>query len=96
LGDFFGDVKYSNFHDLYVSLLAELGLPAFLLFLILLGYPIFGREGAAPWIAAIAIFNVFLQGFLEPIFWVALALAWSFELKGRRTRNLALAAFPTP
>ena len=95
LGDFFGDVKYANFHDLYVSVLAELGLPAFLLFLILLGYPIIGRRGAASWIAAIAIFNVFLQAFLEPIFWVALALAWSFEMKGRRTRNLGLGAFPT-
>ena len=89
LSDFFGDVKYANFHDLYVSVLAELGLPAFLLLMILLGYPIFGRKGAASWIAAIAIFNVFLQSLLEPIFWVALALAWSFELKGRRTQNLA-------
>jgi len=89
LGDFFGDVKYANFHDLYVSVLAELGLPAFLLLMILLGYPIIGRKGTASWIAAIAIFNVFLQSFLEPIFWVALALAWSFELKGRRTQNLA-------
>jgi hypothetical protein len=95
LGDFFGDVKYANFHDLYVSLLAELGLPAFLLFLILLGYPIIGRKGAASWIAAIAIFNVFLQAFLEPIFWLALALAWSFELKARRTRHLGLGTFPT-
>jgi len=89
LSDFFGDVKYANFHDLYVSVLAELGLPAFLLLMILLGYPIFGRKGAASWIVAIAIFNVFLQSLLEPIFWVALALAWSFELKGRRTQNLA-------
>ena len=45
LGDFFGDNKYGNFHDLYVSVLAELGLPAFLLFMILLGYPIIGRKG---------------------------------------------------
>jgi hypothetical protein len=89
LGDFFGDVKYANFHDLYVSVLAELGLPAFLLLMVLLGYPIIGRKGAASWIAAIAIFNVFLQSLLEPIFWVALALAWSFEVKGRRTQNLA-------
>jgi hypothetical protein len=57
--------------------------------MILLGYPIIGRKGAASCIAAIAVFNVFLQSFLEPIFWVALALAWSFELKGRRTQNLA-------
>jgi hypothetical protein len=89
LGDFFGDSKYGNFHDLYVSVLAELGLPAFLLFMILLGYPIIGRKGAAPFVAAIATFNVFLQSFLEPIFWVALALVWSFELKRRRARDSA-------
>jgi len=89
LGDFFGDVKYANFHDMYVSVLAELGLPAFLLFMILLGYPIIGRKGAAPFVAAIATFNVFLQSFLEPIFWVALALVWSFELKRRRARDSA-------
>ena len=89
LDDFFGDIKYANFHDLYVSVLAELGLPAFLVFMILLVYPIIGRKGAASFVAAIAIFNVFLQSFLEPIFWVSLALVWSFELKGPRTKTLA-------
>jgi hypothetical protein len=88
LGDFFGDNKYGNFHSLYVSVLAELGLPAFLLFVILLGYPCFARKGAAPCIAAIAIFNVALQSNMEPIFWVALAVAWSFEPKVRRLRTL--------
>jgi len=90
LGDFFQDNKYANFHDVYVTVLAELGGPAFLLFMILLGYPMIGRKGAASWIAAIAIFNVFLQSLLEPIFWVALALVWSFELKRRRARDSAL------
>jgi len=88
LGDFFGDNKYGNFHSLYVSVLAELGTPAFLLFMILLGYPIIGRKGAGSCIAAIAIFNVALQSYMEPIFWVVLALVWSFELKGWRLRNL--------
>jgi hypothetical protein len=88
LGDFFGDNKYGNFHSLYVSVLAELGTPAFLLFMILLGYPIIGRKGAGPCIAAIATFNVALQSYMEPIFWLVLALVWSFELKGWRLRNL--------
>jgi len=79
LGDIFGDSKYGNFHDLYVSVLAELGLPAFLLLMILLGYPMIGRRGAASYIAAIAIFNIFLQSYMEPLFWVAVALVWSFE-----------------
>ncbi len=87
LGDFFGDNKYGNFHSLYVSVLAELGLPAFLLFMILLGYPIIGRKGAVSCVAAIAIFNVALQSYMEPIFWVALALVWSFELKRWRLKN---------
>ena len=74
LGDFFGDDKYGNFHSLYVTVLAELGLPAFLLILILLGYPIIGRKGALPTIAAIAIFNIPYQSHMEPVFWVVLAL----------------------
>ena len=88
LGDFFGDNKYGNFHSLYVSVLAELGLPAFLLFMILLGYPMIGRKGAASCIAAIALFNVALQSYMEPFFWVALALAWSFEPRTRKLRYL--------
>jgi hypothetical protein len=95
LGDFFGDNKYANFHDLYVSVLAELGLPAFLLLMILLVYPIIGRKGAASFVAAIVIFNVFLQSFLEPIFWVALALMWSFELRRRRPRTLGRGGMAT-
>jgi hypothetical protein len=79
LGDIFGDSKYGNFHDLYVSVLAELGLPAFLILMILMGYPMVGRRGAASCVAAIAIFNIFLQSYMEPIFWLALALVWSFE-----------------
>jgi hypothetical protein len=88
LSDFFGDNKYGNFHDLYVSVLAELGLPAFLLLLVMLGYPAVKRKNAVPFIAAIAIFNVFLQSFLEPIFWLTIALVWSLELKGPKSRNL--------
>ena len=87
LGDFFGDNKYGNFHSLYVSVLAELGLPAFLLFMILLGYPLVGRKGAVSCIAAIATFNLALQSYMEPVFWVVLALVWSYELKGWRVRN---------
>lgn len=89
LSDIFGESKYGNFHSLYVSILAELGLPAFLLLMLLLGYPMFGRKGAAPCIAAIAVFNIALQSYMEPFFWMAIALAWSFELSSRR-------ALPSP
>jgi hypothetical protein len=93
LGDFFGDNKYGNFHDLYVSVLAELGLPAFLLLLIILCYPVTRRKQAAGFIAAILVFNVFLQSFLEPIFWVSLALVWSFERRGRELQQVGFAEF---
>jgi len=96
LGDFFGDNKYGNFHDLYVSVLAELGLPAFLLLMILLFYPLSQRRGAAPFIAAIVIFNVFLQSFVEPIFWLCLSLVWSFEAKRAGSPNSAAAQVSTP
>ncbi len=81
LGDIFGESKYGNFHSLYVSILAELGLPAFLLFMALMLYPMIGRKGAAAGVAAIAVFNIALQSYMEPFFWMALALAWSLELR---------------
>ena len=89
LGDFFGENKFGNFHSLYVSILAELGLPAFLLFMILLLYPMIGRKGAAAGIAAIAVFNIALQSYMEPFFWMALALAWSLELRHWGPRHVS-------
>ena len=78
LSDFFGDNKYGNFHDLYVSVLAELGLPAFLLLLIILCYNP-EKETRSIIHRRDLVFNVFLQSFLEPIFWVTIALVWSFD-----------------
>lgn len=89
LGDFFGDNKYGNFHCLYVSFLAELGLPTFLLFMVILFYPLVGRRGTLPCITAIAIFNIALQSYMEPVFWVTLALMWSLEEKRYSTRVFA-------
>ena len=89
LGDIFGESKYGNFHSLYVSILAELGLPAFLLFMILLLYPMVGRKGAAAGLAAIAVFNIALQSYMEPFFWMSLALAWSLELRHWGPRHLS-------
>jgi hypothetical protein len=83
LGDFFGDDKYGNFHCLYVTILAELGLPAFLVVMILLAYPVLGRNGATAPMAAIMVFNIPYQSHMEPIFWLMLALVWSYERKPR-------------
>jgi hypothetical protein len=81
LGNFFGDDRNGNFHCLYVTALAELGLPAFLTLMVLFIYPLFGRKGALPSIAAIMVFNAPYQSHMEPIFWLVLALAWSYEMK---------------
>jgi hypothetical protein len=81
LEDFFGTDKHGNFHSLYVSTLAETGLPAFVVLMFLLVYPIFSREGALPGIAALMIFNVAYQVHMEPMFWLMLGLFWSYERK---------------
>jgi hypothetical protein len=90
LSDFFGDNKYGNFHCLYVTVLTDLGLPAFIVLMILLGYPMIRNEGAAPGIAAIAIFNIPYETRTAPIFWLVLALLWAFKLKQSRAQPQTL------
>lgn len=89
LGDFFGDYKYANFHCLYVTVLAELGLPAFIVLMIVLGYPLLARAGAAPAIAALAVFNLPYQAHTYPIFWLVLALLWALKPKVRQQPDRA-------
>jgi O-antigen ligase len=81
LQDFFGDDKRGNFHNLYVTTLAEMGLPAFLVMMFILVYPVFGRQNVLPCIAAIMAFNISYQSHTEPVFWMALALMWSQQRK---------------
>ncbi len=92
LEDFFGNSKYGNFHSLYISTLAEMGLPAFIVLMVLLVYPILRRKGAVPGLAALMVFNVAYQAHMDPMFWLSLALAWSCERKGKAMpRSLASA-----
>jgi len=79
LQDFFQDDKRGNFHSLYVTALAEIGLPGFLVLMFILFYPVIGRIGAVPCIAAIAAFNISYQAHTDPVFWLMLALVWSYE-----------------
>ena len=91
LEDFFGNDKRGNFHSLYVTTLAEMGLPAFLVLVFLLGYPIIRRRGVVPCMAAIMVFNVSYQTETEPIFWLMLALLWAYERRHPlRLRSFAL------
>jgi|HubBroStandDraft_1064217.scaffolds.fasta_scaffold00857_13 hypothetical protein len=82
LQDFFENDKHGNFHNLYVTVLAEMGFPAFIVLMFLLGYPIIGRNSATRGMAALMVFNVSYQSHNEPVFWLTLALLWSCE---RRT-----------
>jgi hypothetical protein len=79
LEDFFGNDKRANFHDIYVTVLAEMGLPAFLVLMFIFGYPIIGRKGAIRGVAALMVFNISYQSHTEPMFWLILAILWSFE-----------------
>jgi hypothetical protein len=90
LSDFFGDDKHGNFHCLYVTVLTDLGLPAFIVLMVLFGYPIIAREGATPGIAALATFSVPYQAHTSAIFWLILALLWAFKPKLRQRPSVAL------
>jgi len=90
LSDFFGDDKHGNFHCLYVTVLAGLGLPAFIVLMIMFGYPIVGREGATPGIAALATFSLPYQAHTSPMFWLILAVLWAFKPKLRPEPGVAV------
>jgi hypothetical protein len=97
LGDVFGNDKHGNFHCLYVTVLAELGLPAFVVLMFLFGYPIIGRKGTVSCVLAIMIFNVSYQSNMEPLFWTVLAILWSYERRSRpKLRSLTLADAAAP
>ncbi|MGB8583896.1 MAG: O-antigen ligase family protein [Candidatus Sulfotelmatobacter sp.] len=92
LEDFFGNDKRANFHDIYVTVLAEMGLPAFLVLMFIFGYPIIGRKGAIRGVAALMVFNISYQSHTEPMFWLILAILWSFErTQWSQLRSSALA-----
>jgi hypothetical protein len=89
LSDFFGDDKHGNFHCLYVTVLTGLGLPAFIVLMIIFGYPIVRREGATPGIAALATFSLPYQAHTSPMFWLILAVLWAFKPKLRQQPGVA-------
>lgn len=91
VGDFFGTDKHGNFHCLYITALAEMGLPAFLTLMFMLGYPVVRRTGTIQGIAALMIFNVSYQVHMEPMFWLILALMWSYERRQRQRLPSGLA-----
>lgn len=76
LQDVFPGNKYGNFHSLYVTMLAESGVLALILSLVLLLSPLLLPGPFRPLVAGFVFFNLFYQTLAEPLFWFALALAW--------------------
>ena len=97
LQDMFSGSKYGNFHSAYVTLLAECGVFSFLLFVLILGYPLVRPGPLTPFVAALAAFNIFYQTLNGPILWLVLSLAW---LAGEATltgpRDPGEDPYPTP
>jgi hypothetical protein len=76
LQDFFPGNRYGNFHSLYGTVFAELGVVALVIVLVMLGGPLGRATRWRPAIAAFVAFNVFYQSTTIPAFWFVLALAW--------------------
>lgn len=76
LQDMFPGSKYGNYHSLYVTMFAEAGIAALVLFLWLIGVPLVASNPWRPLIAGAVMFNFFYQTGTEAAFWFGLALAW--------------------
>ena len=90
LQDIFPGNRYGNFHSLYVSMLAESGVFALVLTVLLLAVPMFRASRFRSVVAGAAVFSVFYQATSEPIFWFLLCLAWmSYPMIRARSDPLA-------
>lgn len=84
LQDIYPGNKYGNFHSFYISLLAESGILALFLGLLLVLYPAVRAGPYQALIVGFVLFNVFYQATVEPAFWFILAAAW-IGLAAKRT-----------
>lgn len=76
LSDLLPGTKYANFHSLYATLLAEMGILALLLGLLMTLYPAVRANPFRPVAAGFLLFNLFYQLLAEPAFWLILSCAW--------------------
>lgn len=76
LQDYFPGNRYGNFHSLYITMFAEMGVIAFIVIIILMFTPVFLGGPWRPLAAAAMAFNIFYQTGTEPIFWFVLSMAW--------------------
>lgn len=76
LEDVFPGNPYGNFHSIYVTFLAESGVLAFVVIVVLIGYPVIRGGPVRALVAGAAAYNVFYQASAEPLMWFLLAWAW--------------------
>jgi hypothetical protein len=80
LQDILGNTKYANYHSMYISLFAETGLLALILYIIIYFLPVIYSRYYFPLLCGLAVFNIFYQLTFEPIFWFCVSLFWSGPL----------------
>ena len=76
LTDLLPGTEYANFHSLYATLLAEMGIVGLLIGLAVLLYPAVRANPFRPVIVGFIFFNLFYQLLSEPAFWLVLSCAW--------------------
>lgn len=76
LADVFPGSKYGNFHSLYVQLWVESGVMSLLLLVALLVLSVQRAGAMRGLVVGFAVYNVFYQGLIQPVFWMTLAMVW--------------------
>jgi hypothetical protein len=76
LQEFFPGNRYGNFHSLYGTAFAEIGVMGLIVVLLLLAGPLLRATPWRPLIAGFIVFNIFYQATTVPAFWLLVALAW--------------------
>lgn len=76
LGDIFAGNPYGNFHSTWFTFWAESGVFAMLALLALFVAPLRHRGPLTGVLLGLVAYNTFYNGFLEPLLWVVLTLAW--------------------
>jgi hypothetical protein len=88
LEDVFPSNRYGNFHSLYISMFAEVGVFALLLIGAIVLTPVFM---GGPWrslAGGAAIFNIFYQTTADPVFWLVITMGWlTMTVRERRARS---------
>jgi O-Antigen ligase len=84
LVNFFEFDRYSNYHSLFITSLAETGLFGFIVLMAMLFLPLVNLAQArrcGPLLMALIAFNIFYLTIASPIFWIILAYAWIYCAK---------------